>query len=643
MAEVYVAWRAGPRGFAKRLAIKRILPQLASDAHFVSMFCDEARICAALSHPNIVQVVDFGEHDGELFMAMEYVDGISCAKLLRAIAARNERFPLGAALFIAHEVLRALRYAHGARDERGRSLGIVHRDVSPGNILIGRAGEVKLTDFGIVRSAFIDRRTYPGELKGKIGYMSPEQALGTEIDPRSDLFTLAIVLAELLLARPLFPGKNELEILGRIHSADLSVLEKHADSLPPELLVVLRRALQKKPEDRFQDARELNDALRSVAQKQGIALTDSELVPWLSKLGVLSSQSGTRPALKVSDRQEILAAIDKARERRPTPATQPQIAGRRHFMVQVTPGCALGPVALPELIELGVTGRVRPRVLVRETGSRESVPLADIPGIGAVVSRPMYLFGAPMRAARSERVEPLRVAAFLYSLVRARSSGLLVLRFGEREKRIYLRGGAPVLISSTDPVELLGARLVARGHLTKHHLDKALEDACQNEGLLGMTLVQSGRLRPAQLLRALHEQLEDRFIEIGCWREGEIHFSPRERPGVETLPAMRGPAELVTRLIRACALDEDIALLFKSLGARPIARAPEGTLASIDLGLSEAEALALERASGADSVRKVEQGLVHLGVAPVDSRRGIFVGLSSGVLVMPGFIAPSLV
>src|SRR5262245_53632130 len=115
MAEVYLGRRAGPHGFAKRFAIKRILPQLAQDPHFVAMFCDEARICAALAHPNIVQVVDFGEHAGDLFMAMEYVDGIACSKLLRAVASRGERFPLGAALYITHEVLRALDYAHNAR------------------------------------------------------------------------------------------------------------------------------------------------------------------------------------------------------------------------------------------------------------------------------------------------------------------------------------------------------------------------------------------------------------------------------------------------------------------------------------------------------------------------------------------------
>jgi serine/threonine protein kinase len=293
MAEVYVAQRAGPRGFAKRFAVKRILPELAQDARFVAMFCDEARICAALCHPNIVQVVDFGEANGELFMAMEYVDGVSLARLLRSVSARRERFPRAIALHIAHEVLRGLAFAHAARDEHGRPLGIVHRDVSPGNVLIGRAGDVKLGDFGIVRSEFVDRRTYPGELKGKVGYMSPEQVMGTDVDPRSDLFTVGIILAEMLLARPLFSGQNEFEILTNIYEANLSVLDRHAPELAPVILALLRKALARDPAQRFQNALEFAGAVREIARDLELPPGDSELVPWLSTLGVSPSRSGT--------------------------------------------------------------------------------------------------------------------------------------------------------------------------------------------------------------------------------------------------------------------------------------------------------------------------------------------------------------
>jgi serine/threonine-protein kinase len=296
MAEVFIASRPGPHGFAKKFAVKRILPELARDSRFVAMFCDEARICATLTHPNIVEVVDFGESMGELFMAMEYIDGTSVARLLRVVAGGGRRFPLSVALFITHEVLQGLEFAHSATDERGRPLGLVHRDVSPGNVLIGRAGEVKLGDFGILLSSFVDRRTYPGELKGKVGYMSPEQVMGLDVDPRSDLFTLGIVLCEMLLARPLFSGRNEFEILTKINDADLGVLDRYGQELPAELTWLVRTALSRKPAARFQSAAAFSVALRGVTQHLGLEMGAAELVSFLSRTGILPSSSGTMEA-----------------------------------------------------------------------------------------------------------------------------------------------------------------------------------------------------------------------------------------------------------------------------------------------------------------------------------------------------------
>jgi serine/threonine protein kinase len=301
MAEVFVATRPGPRGFNKKFAVKRILPELARDARFVAMFCDEARICASLSHPNIVQVIDFGESDGEVFMALEYVDGLSLARLLRLVASARRRFPVPVALFIAHEVLRALDFAHSACDEEGRSLGIVHRDVSPGNVLIGRTGEVKLGDFGILLSAFVDRRTHPGELKGKVGYMSPEQAMGGTIDVRSDVFALGIVFAEMLLARPLFSGKNEFEILTKIHDADISNLDKYGHGIPQEVLDIARTALSRERTNRYASAADFALAIQNATERMGVPAGSVELVSWLSAVGALPSRSGTLPAQRVED------------------------------------------------------------------------------------------------------------------------------------------------------------------------------------------------------------------------------------------------------------------------------------------------------------------------------------------------------
>jgi len=312
MAEVFVATRPGPRGFNKRFAVKRILPELARDPRFVAMFCDEARICASLSHPNIVQVIDFGESDGEVFMALEYVDGLSLARLLRLVAGARRRFPVPVALFIAHEVLRALDFAHSACDEEERSLGIVHRDVSPGNVLIGRTGEVKLGDFGILLSAFVDRRTHPGELKGKVGYMSPEQAMGGTIDVRSDVFALGIVLAEMLLARPLFSGKNEFEILTKIHEADVSNLDKYGHGIPPEVLDVVRAALQRDRNQRYANAAAFALAIQNASERLGVPAADHlELVSWLSAVGALPSRSGTLPAQRVEDYMPLARTKDE--------------------------------------------------------------------------------------------------------------------------------------------------------------------------------------------------------------------------------------------------------------------------------------------------------------------------------------------
>src|SRR3954467_3026887 len=225
MAEIYVARRDGPHGFSKRIALKRILPQLSADPEFVAMFIDEARLCAQLTHPNLVQVFDFGEEGNELYIAMELVEGTTAAKVVRAAAARRDPVPIEVSLNISLSVGRGLAHAHEACDEEGRPFGLVHRDVSPGNVLISRTGAVKLGDFGIARGAEFERRTEQGQLKGKLGYMSPEQVTGPGGDSKSGQFTAGIVLAELLTAPPLFPGKTEMEVLEKIRDVDLSVLD----------------------------------------------------------------------------------------------------------------------------------------------------------------------------------------------------------------------------------------------------------------------------------------------------------------------------------------------------------------------------------------------------------------------------------
>lgn len=635
MAEVYIARRAGPRGFSKRFAIKRILPQLARDPHFVSMFCDEARICAALAHPNIVQVVDFGEEDGELFMAMEYVEGVSCAKLLRAVAARGERVPLGAALFITHEVLRALAFAHSARDERGRPLGIVHRDVSPGNVLLGRAGEVKLTDFGIVRSDFIDRRTNPGELKGKIGYMSPEQALGSEIDARSDLFTVAIILAEMLMARPLFPGRSELEILSRIHDADLGVLERHAQGMRPDLLGMLRRALAREPRDRFASADGFADSLRAVARAAGVSLSDSDLSGWLYELGIMPGTSGVRPAVQPRDTIPEPPRVRAVPSDRPTePGRIPDMDAR--FRLEAAVGREVGLLGPADLIELVVTGRVPERARVIEPG-RAARPISEIAALGRIVRLPEYAFGTLPERAEPAPLVPSGLPSLLYALAAKRATGLLVARDRRREKRIYLRGGAPVTVASTQREELLGRRLVAQGLVRTEELGVALSDSAESGEHLGVTLVDRGYLRPAALVRALHAQIEARAIDIGGWAGGDLCFGRGERPGHEVVPPARSPAVWVTRLVRERLAPRHVEDALAAVGPAPLALHPAPAIELDALGLDAEESLVLAAAPGTRTIGELTERLALTGTSPAVTARAVFIGLSAGLIVAPGW------
>src|SRR5688572_20963394 len=261
MAELFKATLTGDHGFEKLVAIKKILPHLATDRSFVEMFIDEARLTAQLDHRHIVQVFELGTDADTPYIAMQYVDGVDVLALLRECARVQIRLPADLAAVIARDVLDALDYAHNAVDVHGKPLKIVHRDISPGNVLLSWRGDVKLTDFGIARAAERRHKTEAGTLKGKYGYMSPEQVSGGEIDARSDLFSVGILLAEMVMARRLFTSTNDLDILLMVRDARLDRLHKYASEFPVELRVLTVRALQRRPEDRWQSAAQFRDAL----------------------------------------------------------------------------------------------------------------------------------------------------------------------------------------------------------------------------------------------------------------------------------------------------------------------------------------------------------------------------------------------
>jgi tRNA A-37 threonylcarbamoyl transferase component Bud32 len=253
MAEVFRAKTFGPEGFVKEVVIKRILPAFSEDPDFVRMFINEARLAAKLQHTNIVQIFDFNHVDGVYYIAMEWVDGTDLKRVLNRSRTRSMPISTRAAIHVGVETLKGLHYAHN-RAERGAPLNIVHRDISPHNLLLSLSGEVKIADFGIAKVAALASVTRSGMLKGKLAYMSPEQASNEPLDARSDIFSLGIVLWELLTGRRLYRGDSEAQLFARVKHAEIPPPRSINEAIPSELDPLIMKMLAPTPEGRFVSA-----------------------------------------------------------------------------------------------------------------------------------------------------------------------------------------------------------------------------------------------------------------------------------------------------------------------------------------------------------------------------------------------------
>ena len=654
MAEVYLARRVGPRGFAKQFAVKRILPQLAQDSEFVAMFVDEARVTGRLAHPNIVSVFDFGEENGELYMAMEYVDGTTGARLIRAAAAKGEDIPLEVSLHVALSVLRGLEYAHAAVDDAGKPLHLVHRDVSPGNVLIDRSGAVKLTDFGIARAAEFERRTDVGQLKGKLGYMSPEQVVGRELDARSDLFTLGIVLAEMVTVRPLFSGGRELDVLLRIRDADISAIDRNAGRVPDDVRAVLYRALAKDPAQRFANASAFASALEHVIRRRRLNVGPSRTASHIEHLGLTqrgeaaetddTGDTGRRITAVIPDLSTRIAEAggeDRPPLRESERPTAPQEGASRDvapqvYRVRLDDGTEVGPMSYPRLVELFATGRASAKTAVaRESGTFKLAE--NFAELGRFVTSPALRWDdeMPRDAALRGPIDRRTLPSLLFDLTVGRETGLLLVRDGDKRKKVYLVEGAPEFVASTEKSELLGEHLIAQGQVLRMEVEMALAMLPRFGGRIGDALVGLGVLRPIELFRAIHEQTRHRFLEIYRWKKGELAFVRGARSQEETFPLGVDPYELIARGVResydALELEAMLAPLAEEL-LEPIALPPVRLEA---FRLSDAESRVLRRIDGTFTVSR----LVASGAAdPEDVLRAVFLGLSCGLMQAKGWV-----
>ncbi len=289
MASLYLAHRTGPQGFARPVALKVIHPHLSQDAQFVRMFVDEALLCARIRHPNVVHVEELGQHAGAYYLAMEYVDGCSLADVLERLSRDGELMDPRVAVTIACAVLEGLHATHTVKGDAGEELEVVHRDVSPSNILIDRTGHVKLIDFGIAKARGRAVETSAGTLKGKYGYMSPEQAWGRDIDLRTDLYAAAVVLWEMLATRPLFSSDSDLGLLELARASNIPRLTPFLPSIPEALDGVLAWGLAANREDRPPSARALRKALLE-AFPEARETDDSEIAQLVARTSIVPSR-----------------------------------------------------------------------------------------------------------------------------------------------------------------------------------------------------------------------------------------------------------------------------------------------------------------------------------------------------------------
>jgi hypothetical protein len=316
MAEVFRAKTFAVGGFESLFVVKRILSHLGEDPEFVAMFVDEAKISVALQHPNIVRVFDFGREDSHFFIAMEHVEGRDLRRVLRAAALAGERVPADVATWVVSEATKGLHFAHTRNDADGTSLGIVHRDISPANLLVSSEGDIKVADFGIAKAENNLIQTDGAVLKGKYAYMSPEQVLADPVDARSDLFSLGIVLYEMLTGTRAFRGEDEEDTLRRVREVDLPAPRSLVPSLSEELEAVVLKALSKDPADRYQTAREMGKALRAVGSWSEDERRDATVAFLVELLGDEIAQD----RLRLEEGSKVAAAMHELRSAEPEPA-----------------------------------------------------------------------------------------------------------------------------------------------------------------------------------------------------------------------------------------------------------------------------------------------------------------------------------
>ncbi len=397
MAQIYLARQHGPEGFEKLLVVKRILPHLAENQEFVRMFLDEARIAARLNHPNIVQIFNLGAPDDSFFIAMEYIHGDDLRKVFKRAERMSQEMPVALICRVITEVCAGLDYAHKKTDPTGKPLGIVHRDISPQNILLTFEGRVKIVDFGIAKAADQATVTRSGVLKGQYSYMSPEQAAGQRLDGRSDIFALGVIFYELLTGTRLFKRSSDMATLQAVADCQVTPPSHVNPKLPEDLDPIVMKALARKPEDRYGEAVQLQLALEDWLVSHQLPSSSAHLSAFMQELYAERLAEEARLGEVVVEDDSMGPPPSRKAEthvepRRSAPPLPPRSSDD-------DAGAMTEPLAMADLVGMGMAGRTPKRPSSRTP--RPSELREGREGRGTSERRPLE----PRRAGESRRME----------------------------------------------------------------------------------------------------------------------------------------------------------------------------------------------------------------------------------------------
>ncbi|HEX7843431.1 MAG TPA: protein kinase [Kofleriaceae bacterium] len=474
MATVHRAKKRGIAGFERGVALKRMLPHLAEDAEFINSFVREAKLASMLVHPNIAQIYDFGRVGSVYYIAMEHVDGFDVRKMLRYSNRHKEPLPLNVVMSVLCELCDALEYAHTFVDEHGQPQGIVHRDVSPSNLIVAQSGHLKVIDFGIAKANVRQLHTESGRVKGKLGYMSPEAVSGRAFGPVSDVFSTGVVAHELLTAHPLFSAKTDYDTLIRIHEAEISPPSRRNPSVPAALDDLVLAALARDPERRLQTAGAFRQGLEYVAEQAGIRFSARDVAEWRAKIATTEDPWGSRTSLPNVSSGSVSRAFpfpESSRNSLSTVSPRPQppdmSLGRAPTMAEPRSNRGTGPLDPVSEDEKSVADltwgpEAAPSSTLHPIPDQAAVPLPP-PAAPAPPAMPMPMIGSTLLPQRRNSFARLALIVLF-----AIAAGLAVYQFVLRTpKRPAPVAPAPVasinfVVQPADAVVEVGGKEVGR-------------------------------------------------------------------------------------------------------------------------------------------------------------------------------------